>query len=142
MIALVDELPVDRFDTEDGLPEEAGCIALVQGFWQQVRDDLGSWGDEQDAALEEAHAELTQIIRSPSRTKKAVQTARNRVNFLTDGRKLCADTVLWVLGNDKSAGAGFAAWCAMAGAGEDFARDVFRRDFTATFARFAPAGKD
>lgn len=33
-------LPVDRYDTEDGLPEGRGCVALVAALWKQAHEDL------------------------------------------------------------------------------------------------------
>jgi hypothetical protein len=29
-----------RYDTEDGLPDGKGCVALISAFWEQVHDDL------------------------------------------------------------------------------------------------------
>lgn len=30
----------DRYGTDDGWPDERGCVSLVTAFWQQVHGDL------------------------------------------------------------------------------------------------------
>lgn len=145
--------PADRpWATADGHPDESGCVALVIGFWEEVRRDLRNWPVSRESDLAAAHASLTHYLRiwgKKPRTQhrkankdkimpeeKRLIKAEGHVIALERQRKLARETIEWVEGRDPSEGRGFAFWVGMMGIDPEQIRAKLRVEFPESFALF------
>jgi hypothetical protein len=128
-----------RYDTEDGLPDERGCVRLVEAFWAQMRADLESL-PHAIAAANHAGEEMERLERRYPMRQRTPEQAKEirRAGARWEGHEKeacdCIETARWVLDDDAADMGSLRYWCDLSGTEAATVRQRLREEFPRAFA--------